>query len=327
MVADVPAIEIRNLSHRYRTRSAQRRPRWTEKVALDGVNLRIPQGEIHGLLGPNGAGKSTLCKILSTVLVPSEGDVRVLGHSVVDYQRVRSRLALVLGGDQGLYSRLTARQNLLFWGSLYGCTRSQAQERADRLINRVGLGGRGDDRVETFSRGMKQRLHLARGLIGDPRVLLLDEPTNGMDPVGQRDFRDLIVEVCAGRTILLATHDMVEAEKLCHRVSLVNGGKIIATESPQTLGTWISRFERVDTGALEPIHMDRLRAMSGVGSVRATDDGTRIETVRPGAAGDVIRYLLDAGHVDIRTSLPSLEEVYLHLMAPDARSTDAWSAA
>src|SRR2546421_4874670 len=209
-------------------------PRKREPVtALDRVSLAIPVGEVHGLLGPNGAGKTTLVKILSTVLLPTSGRATVLGHDVVaDARAVRPQIGIVFGGERGLYWRLTGRQNLEYWGALYKLSSRLTRERAQKLLERVGLTDKADQRVEEYSRGMKQRLHLARGLMGDARVLFLDEPTTGMDPLAAREFRTLIGELRGeGRTILLATHDMVEAEIVCDRVTLIDRGKIIAAEA------------------------------------------------------------------------------------------------
>src|ERR687896_677179 len=182
-----------------------RRRRGNRVVALDEVALAIPEGEIHGLLGPNGAGKTTLVKILSTVLLPTSGHARVLGHDVVaETKAVRPLIGIVFGGERGLYTRLTARQNLEYWGALYRLPSELVRRRTRELLERVGLSDRADQRVEQYSRGMKQRLHLARGLIADATVLFLDEPTTGMDPIAGREFRALVNELRGeGRTILL----------------------------------------------------------------------------------------------------------------------------
>ncbi len=315
-MADNLAIAVRGLHRAYRPRGEWFRPARDEVLALRGIDLDIPAGEVHGLLGPNGAGKSTLCKILSTVLVPTSGTAMVLGYDVVrDKQRVREQLSLVLGGERGLYSRLTARQNMLFWAALYGVGQADANRRTGELLERVGLASRRDDRVETFSRGMKQRLHLARGLISEPAVILLDEPTTGMDPIATKDFQALLREIRNNRTVLLATHDMVEAEALCDRVSIIDKGTVVATERPETLASWITRFERIDVGSLSDRLTEEIQRTPGVGEVsQSPDGGVRIETVAEGATATVLRLLLDNGHVDVRTSLPSLEEVYLHLL-------------
>jgi ABC-2 type transport system ATP-binding protein len=289
----------------------------TRVVALDSISLTIPVGEIHGLLGPNGAGKTTLVKILSTVLLPTSGQARILGHDVVaETQAVRPLIGIVFGGERGLYWRLTGRQNLEYWGALYKLSARQARQRSQQLLERVGLTEKADERVEEYSRGMKQRLHLARGLMGDGKVLFLDEPTTGMDPLAAREFRTLIGELRGeGRTILLATHDMVEAETVCDRVTLIDRGKIIATESPRTLGKLISRFQRIDVeGASEDVLAD-IRTLKGVTSVAAVDGvGTRIEVDEEGVTQVVLERLVGAGVTSVRTSLPGLEEVYVQLI-------------
>jgi ABC-2 type transport system ATP-binding protein len=285
-------------------------------VALDEVSLTIPIGEVHGLLGPNGAGKTTLVKILSTVLLPTSGRAQILGHDVVaDAASVRPLIGIVFGGERGLYWRLSGRQNLEYWGALYKLSRAEIAERSERLLARVGLSDRADERVETYSRGMKQRLHLARGLIGDAKVLFLDEPTTGMDPLAAREFRALISELRGeGRTILLATHDMAEAEALCDRVTLIDRGTILATESPRTLGHVISRFQRIDVEGADETLLARVAGLAGVASVQPAEVGVRIEVAEEGVTAQVLKLLVDSGVTSVRTSMPGLEEVYVHLI-------------
>jgi len=290
-------------------------------TALDGVDLVIPAGEVHGLLGPNGAGKTTLCKILSTVLLPTSGHASVGGHDVVrETAAVRGIIGIVFGGERGLYTRLTARQNLEFWAAMYGLRGRTLRQRVDAMLGQIGLTERADDRVEGFSRGMKQRLHLARGLIGDPQVVLLDEPTTGMDPVAAREFRTLVGELRDdGRTVLLTTHDMAEAEAVCDRVTLIDNGRLLATERPAALSSWISTYSRVDARDVPaervPQLIGELRDIPGVTAVRAIQpSGIRVETDAVDAAPQVIRHLLDSGINSVATSTPDLEEVYLHII-------------
>ncbi|HEX5174613.1 MAG TPA: ABC transporter ATP-binding protein [Gaiellaceae bacterium] len=302
------AVEVRKLGRMFTPR--KREP----VVALEGISLTIPAGEVHGMLGPNGAGKTTLVKILSTVLLPTSGTARVLGHDVVEETRaVRPVIGIVFGGERGLYTRLTARQNLEYWGALYRLPSALIKQRSADLLARVGLVDRADQRVEEFSRGMKQRLHLARGLMGDAKVLFLDEPTTGMDPIAGREFRNLITELKdEGRTILLTTHDMVEAESVCDRVTLIDHGRVLATETPRTLGTLISRFQRIDVTGAPAALLAEVAALPGVSSTTPQEDGsTRIEVSEEGATAVVLRRLVDGGVTDLQTSLPSLEEVYL----------------
>ncbi|MEG8183195.1 ABC transporter ATP-binding protein [Nocardia terpenica] len=285
--------------------------------ALCDVDLTVRVGEVYGLLGPNGAGKTTLCRILSTVLIPTSGTARVMGHDVVaDADAVKRSIGIVFGGDRGLYPRLTARENLRFWAALYGSRSRELRRRCDELLDRVGLGERAGDRVDTMSRGMKQRLHLARGLVADPPVLILDEPTSGMDPVAAHDFRALVAELRSdGRTILLTTHDMAEAEAVCDRVSLVDHGRILATRAPSEIGSLISTFERVEAEGVPDVLVGQIAALPGVVSVvTVAGNLTRVETEDVTATREVLRRLVTAGVTTISTGRPSLEEVYLHVM-------------
>ena len=196
------------------------------RQALRDVSLSAPPGEICGILGPNEAGKTTLVRILCTMLKPDAGSVRIAGQdAVADPAKVRQLIGVVLGGDRGLYPRLTGRENLAYWAALYRLPMRQARSRTDELLELVGLAERGNQRVEQYSRGMKQRLHLARGMIGSPQVLFLDEPMLGLDPVGARNMHRLILSLrSSGITILLTTHDLIEAEKLCAQVMLLKEG-------------------------------------------------------------------------------------------------------
>jgi ABC-2 type transport system ATP-binding protein len=307
----VPAVDVQEIRRVFTPR--KREP----VVALDGVSLAIPAGEVHGLLGPNGAGKTTLVKILSTVLLPSGGRAFVGGHDVVtETEAVRPLIGIVFGGERGLYTRLSARRNLEYWGALYRLSGAQIKQRSAELLERVGLTERADQRVEEFSRGMKQRLHLARGLMGDARVLFLDEPTTGMDPLAAREFRALINQLKGeGRTILLTTHDMVEAETVCDRVTLIDRGRILATETPRSLGSLISRFQRIDVEDAPREVLEAIRAIDGVSSVTTLEDGTvRIEVHEEGATTLVLKELVDVGVTAVKTSLPSLEEVYVQVI-------------
>jgi ABC-2 type transport system ATP-binding protein len=285
-------------------------------VALSDLSLRVGVGEVHGLLGPNGAGKTTLVKILSTVLLPSSGTARVMGHDVVAATgAVRPLIGIVLGGDRGLYGRLTARQNLAYWAALYRMAPGDGRRRAEELLERVGLADRADDRVQSFSRGMRQRLHLARGLINDPPVLFLDEPSTGMDPVAAREFRTIVRELATeNRTVFLTTHDMAEAEAVCDRVTLIDRGRVIATESPSALSRLMSRHERIECVGAAPVVLDELRTLGDIERVTVTADSARIEVQTEAAVGDVMRWLVAAGVTSVRVTRPTLEEVYLGLV-------------
>lgn len=315
------AIEAHHLTRSFRVR------RGPDRTALDAVTLDLPAGGVHGLLGPNGAGKTTLCRIACTVLLPTSGSLRVHGHDVVrDRDEVRRLVGIVFGGDRGLYGRLTAAENLRFWCAMNGVPWRHTGTRVADLLARLGLEQRADDLVETFSRGMKQRLHLARGLVSDPPVLLLDEPTVGMDPVSAHDFRRLMTELRGeGRTILLTTHDMAEAQALCDTVTFIDGGRIVGSGTPGTVRAMLSeggllvRVEEVDTGAFATV-----RAALAP-EVTATHDprSRRAELTVPTdvEVQQVVATLVRLGHTAITTGPPSLEDAYLRLLGQGAGGT------
>lgn len=231
------AILVDNLYRTYITRSRFSGKPARSVEALKDIAFQVDEGELFGLLGPNGAGKTTLIKILTTLLLPTSGRARVLGRDVVhEVRAVRQSIGFAFGGDRGLYGRVSARDNLRYFANLYGLHPAQARRRIDEVLEQVGLSDRGNDRVETFSRGMKQRLHIARALLHHPRVLFLDEPTLGIDPVGARELRELILSLKArGTTILLTTHYMFEADALCDRIGIINQGQLVALNTPQGL--------------------------------------------------------------------------------------------
>ena len=291
-------------------------------LALDDVSLQITAGEVHGLLGPNGAGKTTLVKVISTVLLPSSGVVRVLGHDVVQEARaVRELVGVVFGGERGLYTRVSARRNLYFWGALYGLRHREMESRCLALLDRVGLAGHADVPVETFSRGMKQRLHLARGLVHEPRVLFLDEPTSGMDPAAALEFRTLIRELTnEGRSVLLATHDMAEAEALCSNVTLIDGGKVLLSDRTATAAGMLGVRECVDFELADEDLVQLLRKQPFVASVEPSageggvDGRWRALPVAPEALRELLGWLVERDVLSARRAEPSLSEVYLRLV-------------
>ena len=304
------AVEVDSLG---RTFSTKKRP---QVEALSDVCLRVGEGEVHGLLGPNGAGKTTLVKILSTVLLPTSGTAKVMGHDVVaETAVVRPLIGIVLGGDRGLYNRLTARQNLRYWAALYRLPPDRGRARAEALLERVGLSERADDRVQTYSRGMRQRLHLARGLVNDPPVLFLDEPSTGMDPVAAREFRAIVRELRSERrTVFLTTHDMAEAESVCDRVTLIDHGRVLATESPGALSRLLSRYGRIECVGAAAAVLEELGSLRGVERVSVTAESARIDLGAETAVAEVMRLLVAAGVTSVRVTRPSLEEVYLGLV-------------
>src|ERR671915_1063981 len=230
-------IEADELRRTYNTTTGIIRRRRVAVEAVRGVSFSVEDGELFGLLGPNGAGKTTTIKMLITLLLPTAGRARVLGYDVVeDAREVRKRIGYVFGGDRGLYERLPGIDNLKYFAELYGVPPREQMARIAELLDLVGLTGREKERVEGYSRGMRQRLHIARGLLHDPQVVFLDEPTIGVDPVGARELRQTISSLGeSGKTVLLTTHYMFEADALCDRIAVISKGEIVAQGTPREL--------------------------------------------------------------------------------------------
>jgi len=291
-------------------------------LALQDVTLSIPAGSTHGLLGPNGAGKTTLTRILATLLVPTSGHARVDGADVVsEAERAKARLGLVLGGERGLYSRLTARENVRLWASLNGLSRAAARRRTDESLDRVHLDPTSwDRRTEGFSRGMLQRVHLARALVTAPAVLLLDEPTSGLDPIAAYEFRALVRELRErGTTMLLTTHDLAEAEALCDEVSVLHRGVIVAHGTPAQLRRALGDQLVVEAPSAGPAHADRLAGIAARHDAVLEWDNTtaRLTCADERVAGQVVTELVAAGLVQLTSRTPSLEETYRSLLSGD----------
>jgi ABC-2 type transport system ATP-binding protein len=208
-------------------------------TAVDNVNLQVKSGEVFGLLGPNGAGKTTVIKILVTLLYPSSGRALVAGHDVVaDADRVRPLINMVSGGETSGYGILNVRENIWMFSQFYGIPGKIAKKRIDEYLKRFGLAKDAGTKVNRLSTGMRQKMNIIRGFVTDPQILFLDEPTLGLDVHVAREVRTFIREWIAekaGRTLLLTTHYMAEAEELCDRIGIIDGGKLIEVGSPAEL--------------------------------------------------------------------------------------------
>ncbi len=247
-----------------------------EVRAVDGVSFDVDGGEIFGLLGPNGAGKTTLIRLLAGVLTPDAGSAQVLGlDPVTDGPAVRSRCG-VLTESPAVYERLTARQNLSFAADVFGVSAPDVAPRVDDLLARFSLQDRADEPVGGFSKGMKQRLALARALIHDPELLFLDEPTAGLDPVASRQVHDLVLALRdEGRTVVLCTHHLVEAEALCDRVGVLAKGRLIALGTVRELSGRLLAASPVALSFLDPVTDGVAAAVGAVPGVRVTERGER----------------------------------------------------
>ena len=290
---------------------------------MTDVSFSVGEGELFGLLGPNGAGKTTTVKMLTTLLIPTSGRATVAGHDVEkDPREVQKRIGFIFGGERGLYWRLSAEDNLRYFASLYQVDPDELGKRIPRLLELVGLGDRGTEKVEGYSRGMKQRLHVARTLLHDPDILFLDEPTIGLDPVGARDFRQVIRGLKDdGKTILLTTHYMYEADLLCERIGVIDHGRIVAMDSPSELKKLVSDLSVVEIelfGAPDEV-THRLRSIAGVEAVSVEQHEQRqlllVQTPRgPEALPEIIARLdgYKMGRAQVRE--PTLEDAYIRLV-------------
>ena len=320
-------IEANDLIRTYKTATGTFRRKTVEVEAVRGVSFEVAEGELFGLLGPNGAGKTTTIKMLITLLIPTAGSAKVLGRDVVEDPRwVRQRIGYVFGGDRGLYERVSALDNLRYFSELYGVEAREQRTRIPYLLELVGLTGREKERVEGFSRGMRQRLHIARGLLHDPPVVFLDEPTIGVDPVGARELRATIASLTeAGKTVLLTTHYMFEADSLCDRIAVISSGRIIAEGTPSHLKSAIAERTVVEIEAygVEETQLDLLRALPGVASVSVEERGQAQLILVQSARGleltqELVRHLegVKVGRVSARE--PSLEDAYVALITENA---------
>ncbi|MGW6393981.1 ATP-binding cassette domain-containing protein [Streptomyces sp. NPDC055103] len=331
------AIEADALRRTYTSRTGWLKPRRTETEAVRGVTFEVAPGELFGLLGPNGAGKTTTIKMLNTLLLPTSGTARVFGHDVArDPVAVRRRIGYVFGGDRGLYDRLSALDNLRYFAELYGVEARAQNRRIAELLDLVGLVGREKERVEGYSRGMRQRLHIARGLLHRPDVLFLDEPSIGVDPVAARDLRRTVADLsAAGTTVLLTTHYMAEADELCGRIAVIAGGRIRALGTPESLKSRVRGRDvlEIEAYGVDEERLDRVRRIAGVRGASVEDRGAlQIVTVQtgPGSAelhGPVLNALDGVRIGRVTSREPSLEDAYIAIVEEAAATAPDESTA
>ncbi len=330
-----PAIDVRGV-----TRVYSAKPK--DVTALAGVDLHVEPGVFFGLLGPNGAGKTTLIKIMTTLLLPTTGTVKVFGFDVAtDSKKIRRIMNMVAGGEQSGYGILTVREQLWMFTQFYGLGSKHGWKRVDELIEAVGLEDQRLQRVSALSTGQRQKMNLARGLLNDPWILFLDEPTLGLDVAAARTVRELVVDWRAavpGRTVLLTTHYMTEADELCEDIAIVDHGRILASGSPAELK------RRVQRESIFRLEVDRLpagpAALAGLPGVvhavgaSAADGGgapdrqtvvVELTLESDAALGGVVGALggLGARIVALQKSEPSLEDVFVELVGRGFDDEDA----
>ena len=290
-----------------------------ETKAVQGVDFNVQQGEIYSLLGPNGAGKTTTISMLSCLLRPDEGDARIMGNSIKENQMgVKSALGVV-PQEIALYEDLTARENLTFWGKMYGLRGGALKARVEEVLEIIGLQDRAKERVGKYSGGMKRRVNIGVALLHKPKVIYMDEPTVGIDPQSRRNILDSVVDLKKqGMTVLYTTHYMEEAQELSDHIGIVDHGKMIANGTHDELVKLVGEQTRIDlTLSMEAGNvLDEWRAVEGVSQVSAENGQI---TVLVGDSNEVLPRLFDVTNrlsaritsVDIQE--PNLETVFLHL--------------
>ena len=320
------AIEVNGLTKLYGRAGAG-------VLAVDHINFEVGQGELFGFLGPNGAGKSTTQRMLTTLLEPTEGRIRIFGHDLAhDAYPVKRQIGLV-PEESNVYGELTAWDNLMFTAKLYHVPRPERAGRAQELLETFGLWEKRDVKVEEFSKGMRRRLSIAMAIIHKPTLLFLDEPTPGLDAQSARAIRDLLRQLNAqGTTIFLTTHQIEEANQLCDRVAIINHGRIAAVDTPERLKQAFQRVQSVEI-ALEPdgaTHGESLATLPGVSTAVKMGDKWRLYTKDPSALlPQVIDYAKSRGLrvVSLNTLGPSLEDVFLDITGQQVGAVQHTTAA
>ncbi|MDA8219354.1 MAG: ATP-binding cassette domain-containing protein [Dehalococcoidales bacterium] len=318
------AIETFDVSRVYKIKPKRGDPASGLVKALDGVSLRVEEGELFGLLGPNGAGKTTLIKILVTLLLPSGGRALVDGLDVTTQAgQVRRRISMVSGGETSGYGLLTVREQLWMFSQFYGLPGKEARGRIDELLEIMGLAGDADKKVYNLSTGMRQKMNICRGLVSDPKILFLDEPTLGLDVAVARDVRAYVKRWVAERperTILLTTHYMMEADELCDRVAIVDHGQVVACDTPEGLKRRVQEgvIYRLRVASVEGVgHLAELPAVSGV--QQTPHDGyleVDVALADESALADVIALVGRGGGrlLSLETHKPTLEDTFIALV-------------
>jgi len=288
-----------------------------KSIAVDHISFDVFKGEIFGFLGPNGAGKTTTTRMLTGVIPLDAGSATVLGHDIRSEPVQAKQRFGVVPETSNAYTDLTAWQNLMLMGELYGLPRARAEQRSSDLLEMVGLLERKDQKVQAYSKGMKQRLILAMALIHEPELLFLDEPTSGLDVQSTQMILSLLRNLNKqGTTIFLTTHNMEEANRLCHRVGIIRGGKMVAIDAPEKLKTAIDRVHKIEVSFDRELPGDALAGLGGVTGVNRTGDKWQITAGNRDAA---IRSLVTfsqqngAAIVTLNTLAPSLDEAFLRL--------------
>lgn len=287
--------------------------------AVDQISFEVAPGRIFGFLGPNGSGKTTTIRLLLGLIKPTSGTAVVMGHDIINNSDRIRQVSGALLENTGLYERLSARDNLEFYGRAWHMPQTERAQRMKELLTSLGLWQRKDEVISGWSRGMKQKLAIARTLLHEPQLIFLDEPTNGLDPVAAAELREYLAELTHsdGVTIFLTTHNLNEAEKLCDKVAVIRQGKIIASGSPADLQARKDEtiLQFTCTGLTNNM-INVLRLTEGIKKVTPTDEGVTVSTALDFDSSSLVQNLvLNGVHIqEMRKQQTSLEEVFLHLM-------------
>jgi len=299
--------------------------RYNSHTAVDGLSFEINRGEIFGLLGPNGAGKSTVISILCCLLEATMGSVVINGYDIRKNANNIKKIIGVVPQEISLYPTLTARENLKFYGKIYGLSGRTLKTRVEVLLDMVGLRERANDPLEVYSGGMKRRINIAAALLHDPKILYLDEPTTGVDPQSRRRIYDTIQDLNRqGMTVLLTTHQMEDAEKLCHRIAIMDKGKLIALDTLKGLLELVGESDLIHVLAPEilPGPVESIKRMPGVQKVSLDEGNMTVQLVRGRESLVGIIDILISSKTQVESIYikePDLETLFLHLTGTSLR--------
>lgn len=328
------AVEVKDVRKTFKSKKKKflRTIEEKEFKAVDGVSFNIYKGEIFGLLGPNGAGKTTTIKMITGLLRPTSGVINVMGKDVdKNPMEALNNIGTVLAGDRSIYWKLTARENLEYFAALYGCGRKEAKDRTVKVLERLGLTQKADELVEKYSTGMKQKVALGKALIPFAPVVLLDEPTLGLDPQSALNLREIIMDIKdEGRTVLLTTHYMEEADFLCDRIAIIDGGKIIALDTPENLKSSMNKLKtvRIKLNNTTDKLLNALQNIKDVKNVVSDYDAEKRNytiTIHHNDGESIMQNMLDrisenkCKVLSVDVLEPSLEDVFIHLTGKSLR--------
>lgn len=305
------SIVVEDVSYTYKSKK-------NSKLALNSINIKVQKGTIFGLIGPNGAGKSTLIKLMSTLLTPQSGNIKIMENDVKKHKKVvRENISLIYGGESGLYWPLTAMENLTYFGELNNV--SNYKSKSYEILKTVGLYNDRNKKVANFSKGMKQRLHIARGLLNNPKVIFMDEPTLGLDLEISFEIRKIVKDLAVnqGKTIIYTSHYMNEVETLCDTVAFISNGRIIRLDNPDNLKEEMrnSNIYNFELEFIDDTDIQRLKQDSNIFDFIVTKNNIQIETSKQYKIHDLLRnHMKNSKIFNISIQEYNIENVYMELI-------------